>query len=161
MHSVVRRELRHRKGVLAPDSQAFSACDEECEVGAHSKEAGEPSGCVDHVLEVVEQEQQPPVRDLRRELSFDAESLRRRLEHELGVAEGCERHPPHTIRVALGHLRRGLQREPGLAGATGAGEGDEADVLRREKRDHVRELALAAEEGGRGNREIGVVERLQ
>ena len=79
-------------------------------------------------------------------------------EHESRVAQRRERNPPDALGEVVRRLGGGLEREPGLAGAAGAGEGEQADAV-PEPLDHLVELALAAEELGRRDREVGAVQR--
>jgi hypothetical protein len=70
----------------------------------------------------------------------------RRLD-ELCVAERGERDPPDPVSVLLDELGRGLQSKPRLAGAAGAGQGDEPGG--GEQLEQLGQLRLAADERGR------------
>ena len=76
---------------------------------------------VDHVLEVVEQEQQPPLADeLGRRRPPPPSALRGRRDDVAGSRERRERHPPHAVRVRLRGRASRLEREPRLARAARA-----------------------------------------
>ena len=87
--------------------------------------------------------------------------LRRRLQHELGLAERRQRHPPDAVadsRQTPG--RAACEREPRLTGATRARSAS-AGECPFEQADDLDELALPAEEGRRRNRQVRPEERLE
>ena len=113
-------ERRHRVLDLALDAQELAARDEQREVGAGLDERGELGRRLDHLLEVVEQEQQLALADVLGEAVLGAERLRDRLGDERRVAERGEP-DPEDARLVLGHeLGGGLEREPRLARAARA-----------------------------------------
>ena len=86
------------------------ACEERRELGRR----------LDHLLEVVEQEEHLALGDVLGEAVLRAERLRDRLGDERGVAQGGEPDPEDACLV-LGHEGGGrLEREPGLARAARA-----------------------------------------
>ena len=121
------------------------------------------------MLDVVEQAEQRLARQVRCErllercarLFRDRERARERGEDERGIAKRRERHPVDAVGEGLGYLGRGLQGKAGLAGAAGAGEGEQARLLPRQEPDHLRQLCLAAEEGCRGDGEVRAVQALE
>jgi hypothetical protein len=114
----------------------------------------------DQVLEVVEQEQQAPVRDVLGETVLGPQRLGSGLEHELRIAKGCEWNPEDTVGVIIGGFRSGLQGEPRLAGAAGSGQREQADILAGQQLPHLSEFAFAAEKRCCRNRQVRLVERL-
>ena len=65
------------------------------------------------------------------------------------------------MRVAVGELGRRLRRETRLSRAARPGQSEQADVLAREQPEHLAQLALAAQEGRRRDRQIRLVETLE
>ena len=95
------------------------ACEERRELGRR----------LDHLLQVVEEEQHLALADVLGEAVLGAERLGDRLRDERGVAQGGEA-DPEDARLVLGDECGGrLEREPGLARAAGAGEGEEPRSL--------------------------------
>ena len=85
------------------------------------KERGQLGRRLDHLLEVVEQEQELALADVLGEAVLGAERLGDRLGDEGGIAQGGEA-DPEDARLVRGNERRGgLERESGLAGAPGPG----------------------------------------
>ena len=154
-------ERGHRVLLLAREVERLAARDDQAEVGAGRKWAGESCGRVEEVLEVVEEQEEVLVGDVLGEAVVGSDGPSCFLEHEGGVAQRCERHPEDAVGVVVAGCGRGLQGEPGLAGAAGAGEGEQANVVAGEEREHLGELVLAAEERGCGDRQVGAVEALQ
>ena len=113
------------------------------------------------MLEVVEEEQQQLVGEVLGEAVLCSHRLRSLLEHERRVAQRRKGHPEDAVRVVVGRSSDCLQRKPGLARTSGASEREQAHVLPRKQRTHLGQLCLAAEEGGRGNGEVGAVEALE
>ncbi len=83
----------------------------------------ELGGGVDHVLEVVENEEQSCVADVLGEAGPRAERLRDRLDDERRVAQLREADPEDAVRVVADDLRRSLDREPRLSRAAGPRRG--------------------------------------
>ena len=121
-------------------------------LGQALEERRELGRCLDHLLEVVEEEQQLSLADVRRETILGAERLGDRLDDERGIAERGETDPEDACLVGRGRARRRLEREPGLPGAARAGERDEAraalDAARAPLR--ARPLCRRTELAGRG-----------
>ncbi len=147
--------------MLGAHAEALPAGHEELQVGAGREQAGDVRGSSDEVLEVVEQQQQPLAGDVLGEPLLCADCLRRALEHELWIADGGERDPVDAVRERVGGLRSRLEAEPRLAGAAGADEGQQANVIAGEERSHLIELVLTAEERCRRHGQVGAVEALQ
>jgi hypothetical protein len=123
------RERRHRILLLARHPQRLAAGDEQIEVGAGSEQTGDIRCRRHDLLEVVEEKQHRSVGDVLGQFVAGAEGLTRRLQHELGLAEGGERHPPHPVRVARRELGGRLRCQPRLAGAARPGEREQADAF--------------------------------
>ncbi len=118
-------ERRHLVLDLTAHAQALAARDEQGKVGAALDERRELRCRLDHLLQVVEKQQQLPLADVLGEPVRGAERLRDRLGDECRIAERGKADPEDT-RLVLGHEGgRRLDREPGLPGPAGAGEGDE------------------------------------
>ncbi len=111
------------------------------------------------MLEVVQQEQQPPVSDRRCQLSGRSERATRRVEDGCRVGDGGERNPPDSLRVLVRGGACCLQRESGLATAARAGEGQQPRP--REELADLAQLPVAPEERRRRYGQVRLVERLQ
>ncbi len=108
-------ERRDRVLDLALHAQELAAGDEQGQVGTGGEERGELGRGLDHLLQVVEQEQQLPLADVLGKAVLGAERLGDRLRDERRIAERGEP-DPEDARLVLGDERRGgLEREPGLA----------------------------------------------
>ncbi len=141
-------ERRHLVLDLTAHAQALATRDEQGKVGAALDERRELRRRLDHLLQVVEQQQQLPLADVLGEPVRGAERLRDRLGDERRIAERGQA-DPEDARLVLGHeRRRRLDREPCLARAAGAGQRDEArSVL--EPREHLEQLVVSAHERAR------------
>ena len=123
----------------------------------------------EEVLCVVEQDQRALAREVRPHrvaellavLLSNGHSLGDRGQDRRAVAERCERHPHDAVRERLGGLGRRMHGEPRLPGSAGAGEGQEADVLRSEEVRDLGELGVSTDEGVRRDREVRLVQALQ
>jgi hypothetical protein len=152
---------RDRVLLLAAQVQSLTARHEHAEPRTRHQHVRETRRRGDHVLEVVEEQQEALVTDVVGEVALGAERLCGGREHELGVAERSERHPPDASGVVVGGRPRCLERKPRLAAATGSSEGDEARAQVGDQPGDVRQLTGAAEEGRRRNRQVRVVETPQ
>lgn len=75
------------------------------------------------MLKVVEQQKQATLTDVNSELVPRAESLRRDLEHQVGVAQRREGNPEYAVFVVVGELSRGLESQARLPGPAWTGQG--------------------------------------
>jgi hypothetical protein len=73
--AVGRRQRRNGVLVLGGQLQAFAARDQDGQLRAGRDQGPDLAGSVDHMLKVVEQEQQALAADLRRELALGAQHL--------------------------------------------------------------------------------------
>ena len=116
------------------DPQQLPARDQEPQVGAGLEQLRELGRRLDHLLEVVEQQQELALGDVLGEAVLRPERLRDRLGHERGVAQRGQADPEDT-RLERGHELGGdLQREPRLARAARTGERDEARAVPKQTR---------------------------
>ena len=106
--ALLRHERRHRILPLAAHVQRLAARHEHGETRAGSHEPGDLDGCLDEMLEVVEQEEQPLLADPSSWI-LRVERLRRGVEHEPRIAKTRERHPVDTVREAVGDCASRLQ----------------------------------------------------
>ncbi len=106
------------------------------------------------MLEVVEHEQQAaatqavdePLAEWHARRIRHSEGLGDSCGDQVGIAERGERDEGHAVSKVAGQGCRNRERQPRLTGATGAGEGQQADVVLAKKRLCRRQLLLAAEE---------------
>ena len=125
------RQRRHGPDGLAADSQPLAARGEEAQARAATQQVlGDLGGGGDHVLAVVEHDQQVAIADhLGQPVRVrQVEGGRDRRGHAGGIADGRQldqaRRRSAGARLAAGHL----QRQPRLAHPAGADERDEAMV---------------------------------
>jgi hypothetical protein len=158
-----KRERRHREGLLAVEVEDGPARDEHREVGRGGEQVADQRGGRQHLLEVVEDQQQgPPAKVPLHALGHrpvarlaHAEGLRDRRGDEVGVAdrsEGDEGDTGDEVRgEGLGHP----QGQARLADAAGAGQGQEADAVVTEQGADRGGLAFPPDQRRQRNGEVG------
>ena len=147
-------ERRDRVLLLAAEVQAGAAGHEDPELRRGGEEAGDDRGGVLEVLEVVEHEEHVAiaqrVRDGVEERPFrglaDEERRRDRRRQQVGFRDRGELDEERPVAVSQEPLRRDLEREARLAGATRPGQRDEPGPV--EERLDRGDLRLATDEGG-------------
>jgi hypothetical protein len=154
-----RRERRHGVLLLDAQTEALAARRENADPWGLGEQRGDARRRGDQLLEVVEQEKCLLRPQMVGQAVPRADDLRDRGHDELRVLDGCQRDPPDAVPVLLDDLCRSLQREARLAGATCAGEGQHRG--RREEREHVGQLLLAADERAGLHREVRLVQALE
>src|SRR5262245_44781219 len=113
------------------------------------------------MLEVVEEDEHPLVRDVRFERRLGPEGLRSCWQDKLVVADRGERDPPDAVRVRLGRARDGLKRKACLPRAGSAREGQEPYISVLDESTGADELLLTSQEWRRGDGQIRLVERAE
>ena len=96
--------------MLARDLQPLPARDQNSEVRTDPHQVRDLSGRVDHMLEVVQQEEQSLISDLGRKVSLRAEYLSGRRHHQRRIRQRCQGNPPDAVWVEVADGRCGLQR---------------------------------------------------
>ena len=104
------RERRHRVLLLPRQAERLPARHEQDEVRAGGEHLGDPGCGLHDLLEVVEQQEQPPVPHLQREVPAPS-SAWRRYEHEPGVAHSRKRDPVHAVLEVVVAERGRLARQ--------------------------------------------------
>jgi hypothetical protein len=94
---------------LRGEVERLSACHEHVEPWAGAQHLAQAGAGLDHLLEVVQQDQHAPVADVGGELLLGAKRPRRRRQHELGITQRRQRHPPDTVGVGIRGDARGLE----------------------------------------------------
>src|SRR5438093_1096408 len=145
---------------LALQTQPLAARNEQLEVGAGFKQRRELRRRVDHLLEVVEQQKQFSLRDVAGQVVLGPKRLRNRLGDEGCVAERSQAGPEDARLEVWQQLRRGLDRQPGLAGASGPGEGEQTGAVPNQRQD-LGDLAFPADERAGRARQIRARNGLQ
>ena len=156
------RERRHRILALDREAQGRPARHEQLECGAGREKSRDGRCGANHLLEVVQHEQQPApaqrfcqcVEQVGARYLSDSRGLRDLGRHERSIRDGSERHEGDAVRELRRDLRRHLERESRLAGAAGAGQGQETDVVASEERAYVRHLVAAPDERRRRWRQV-------
>ena len=122
--------------MLRAYSQGLATRGEHHQSTTPRQEVGHEAGGGHHVLEVVEDDQAPLVReDLLKErfqrcaaVLLRADGLRQRRGHLLGTANGGQIDEPHVFEVG-GELGGHLEGQSRLAGPAGAGQRDQARAV--------------------------------
>ena len=147
-------ERRRSPGHLAPHPQGLAAGGQDDDVRAAAQQGGGEAGArVQEMLAVVQDQQQPPLGQLpgQRDLGRPGlgqrhvEHRRDRLGHQLGTRQRRQLDHVDAVGIAVDQPGRGLVGEPGLAGAAGAGQGEQPGAA--EGLADLGELAPAADEG--------------
>ena len=151
---------------LAVDTQRLAARGQHRDRRGHVDEGLDGGrGAVDDLLAVVEHEQHRPVGEHVTQ-SVEGRASRTGVEPEGGgeargdpvgrvgvaVVDRGQVHEPHPVREEGAHVVGDLDREPGLAAATGTDERD--DPVRREPGGEVAALGVAADEPGAAPGEV-------
>jgi hypothetical protein len=159
---VGRRQRQRGDGVLAlrRHSQPGAAGREHGKGRSRGKEFGDGGRRIDHLLEVVEDEEKPPIGEEATECFDsgpairldDAEPVADCLDDRTGVEERSEIDPPHTTREAGVGPGCDRQREPGLAHAPRTGQRDHARPTRGQFACEILDLVVTADQRGLGGR---------
>jgi hypothetical protein len=145
--------------VLAGQPEQDATGDQQPGARAAEQDPLDPVGRLGHVLEVVQDQQGDAVAQVRRHDLGRWQAVRvgqaERLDHlqpDPGrVGHGGQRDEPHPVRVGTGRGPARLQGEPGLAGATRAGEGEQPHAGVGEHPVQLGQLGDPPDErGGRG-----------
>src|SRR5262249_17151283 len=119
--------------------------DQDLQLWCRGEQVGKPRRSIHYLLEVVEQHEQVLWTQIYHQL-FDEKLVANLLQPEqvsdcrddkLRIVDGGEIDKPNTIWKGVKQLRRYLQRQASLAGASRAGEGHEAYVLLAQQRTYV------------------------
>ena len=129
-------------------------------MGQAGKDRRDLRGDLDHLLEVVEQEQHLPFSDVLGEAVRRPDGLGDRRRHERGVAERGETDPEGPCLVGGDERCRGFERKARLARSARARERDEARSL-LDEREHLGELCRAADERARRPGQVRIRDRLE
>lgn len=112
------------------------------------------------MLEIVDDDQHLAIADRSPEVAFRAEDTGDRRRNECGLAQRGEVDPEDARPERAHELRRGLERQAGLARAPGTGEGQETRATPQPRGDVLR-LAAASEACVRGPGKVRVRDRPQ
>jgi hypothetical protein len=153
-------QRRHPERALAVTAQWLPAGRQQGDARTVGHDLrGQGGARVDQVLAVVQHQQHVPAVELcdqglpcpvgRRQLHSGGSGDR--LGDEVRLRQGGEIHERRAVAEALGPAGRHREGEPGLAAAAGSGEGQQSAPPERLL--HLGDLALAADENGRGFRQ--------
>jgi hypothetical protein len=125
-------------------------------------ERSDPSSGFDHLLEVVEHEQEFLLTEEVCQrlgsclpwLLVHSERLGDRRKNELRVREGSERYEEDPVGKVVDDLRGQLKSETRLAGAARPGEGEQANVSSHQQQQRVLHFPVAADEQRRLNGQV-------
>ncbi len=155
---VQQRQRGDDKDVFAGEAQHLAAGGEDLQVRSNGQEVGEERGRLDHLLDVVEQQQdvawaQVGGQDLGRGRSpsgcahlLQAQRPRDRREDEGGVGDRGQADEDDPVRELRGKIGGDVQGQPRLADAARPRQGDEADLVAAQQCGDVGGLALAADQ---------------
>jgi hypothetical protein len=164
-----RRRVRSRRDVerpepvrvLPPHAQDHPAGDQDRQPRAPREEVGEGRGGPDHLLEVVQHQEQVPVPErrhqpLRQRLTarlFDPQAQRRRGQDGRWVADGRQRDEGGPVPERWPQVGRHGEGQPGLADARWPGDGEQADGPAGDQPAHRRAVPVAPDEPGQRDRQ--------
>jgi hypothetical protein len=152
-------EREHRVLHLAANAQQLSRRDEQLEIWTGLEQLCELGRALDHLLHVVEEEQQLALGHVLGEAVLRAERLRDRPHDERRLVQRGEPDPEDAAPEIRDELGGSLDREPCLAGTAGAAESNQAGVA--DDRDHLGHLPLPPDEARHRTREVRVRDRLE
>ena len=116
----------HRILLLASEAQGLPAGRQHTEVRTGGEQGSHTGRRLQHMLEVVEQEEHGTVGDVLGQAALGPEHASRRLHHQDGISQRRQRDPPDPVGVAVRGRTRSLKREAGLPGPTRPGQSEEA-----------------------------------
>ena len=151
---------RNRILDLALDAQQFPRGHEQREVRARPEQRRERRCSVDHLLEVVEQQQQPTLTDVRGKFILGAERMRDRLEDKRRSAQCRQPDPEDAGLVVRDERPCRLQGQARLTRPTGTGQRHQASAL-LDPGEHLSQLAVPTDERARRPRQVRVGNRLE
>ena len=152
-YRIGRRQRRHVDLNLIAEPEALAARRENVQVRAPLDELRHCRRGGQQPLEVVEEEKQLAIADVRDEVVLRAENARDCLKHEVRFPER-RKTDPEDARLELRHqLGCSLERESCLPRTARAGEGDETRAAADTRHDFG-DVCLAAYEGARRSREV-------
>jgi hypothetical protein len=147
---------------LAREAEPHPTGHQHFELAAGRKEVGHEWGRRDHLLEVVQHEQQVLVAKECTE-SLDqwlvaglpyAKNVSDRGCDQVGVSDRRQTHEEHAVRADIVHVGGHAQGKTGLAHAAGTGQGEQANLVLVQQVDEHCHLTLAAHERGRRRGEV-------
>ena len=155
------RERRHRVDDLAVDPQQLPAGDEQAQVRTGPQQRRQLDRRLDHLLQVVEHEQELLVADVPRELLLRPQRLRHRVHDQRRIADRRQPDPEDPGSELAHQLPGRLERQPRLPRSTRAGERHQPRRLVPNERDNLRHFLLAPHERGERHGEVRVRDRPQ
>ena len=161
----------HRQDVLAADAETLTTGGQDSHLRAFSEQVGNCGSSRDHLLDVVENEEEAlvtqPVHQRLAEIQptpfAHADCGGDSGENHVRFADRPEPDEPDAILEIVDKIGRCLQREVGLADSTRADEGNEPRAVCDEQVGYRGELVLPSQERRRQRRQVGRVafQRLQ
>jgi hypothetical protein len=134
-HGVFERERPEWKLLLAAHPQPCAARHDDLQAGACGDDRRERGGCIDDLLEVVDDEQKLAALDVPDEALFEItlpveepERPRDRADHVAGIPDRLKRHHDDAVSEVVGRCGGDRLGEAGLADPTGTGDREQADV---------------------------------
>jgi len=153
------RQQRPRREGLQPRRRQLEGQRQAIQARAGGQEVGHQRRGVQHLLEVIEQQQEVPVPQrvleaIRQGLPADLVQLERvgdGRRHEVGIADGREVHEGGAVGEVAAPRRRQFHSQARLADAAGADEGEQSPGGIAEQCRQPRQLGIATEQRrGRG-----------
>ncbi len=160
-HGVLVGERRNRVFPLGGQVERSAAGHEDLQHRRVPEKLPDLGNSFEQLLEVVEEEQRLPLRQVLFEclLVRDPQGLRDRRKHGLGIAERGQRHEPDAVPELLPELGRSLKRKPRLPRAARPAERDE--WVRTNERQHLVELLLSADQRRRLGRKVCLLQAFE
>ena len=163
LRKIGHRERRDRKLVLSGEVEGGPAGDKQAQARTGGEQGSELRCPLDHLLEVVQQQQQVPLAQSGLHLLFwgeccnfpQAKCLGNGRHDAVGVADRGQRHEAGAIGKAGTQDACDLQSQARFAHAPGAGEGEQAHLWMREQLTDHPHLLFATDQGREWHREAG------
>src|ERR671934_2689598 len=115
-------EGRDRVLVLGREAERLPARGQQLQVWTGCEQLAETGRSLDHLLEVVEDEEHSPVADVLRGIALRADRGGDRRKNELGISNRLQPDPPDAVLVFVDELGRGLDGDARLPGTARPGQ---------------------------------------
>ena len=156
---VLARERSKCEFLLPGDAQPGAARHDDLKARARGDDRRERGSGIHDLLEVVDDEQKAPARELLDEVPLEialeieqTDGPCDRGNHDAGVADRLERNEDDAVRELLGRRGTDRQREPGLADPAGARDCEEPDLVPSQEGYDLRDALIAPDQRRHGRR---------
>jgi hypothetical protein len=165
--TVGQRQGRQGVPVLAGHPQGSAARDQRRQCRAGGQQTGDEGPGVQHLLEIVEHQERPPLAQKTRQVLLDravlalsnAKRLRDARGDERRIADGGKGNEPDAVGEVGSGFFGSCEGQAGFADAARAGEGQQTHLLLQQKVLHCGDFVVATDERAAGQKQVAA-ERL-